>query len=268
MRMTALILVVVTCVPVLVAQQPTDRFDVVSVKPNTSGGNEHSDVEPSGRVVITNMSLANLVRGVFDVQRHELVVGDQVPSWFASDRWDITAQGPPLTPDAGSQQRVRTMMRNMLVDRFKLVTTREVRDTPVYALVVARTDRRLGPQMRPSSADCPALLTAFRATGARLMYNSPVCGQRPRLRGQFSGIGISMGDFALALSPVVGRPVVDATTLTGPYDLDVTFAESDDPASVASLFTALQEQLGLRLEPQRAPVNVFVIDSVERPTPN
>lgn len=87
MRVTALILVVVTCVPVLVAQQPTDRFDVVSVKPNTSGGNEHSDVEPSGRVVITNMSLANLVRGVFDVQRHELVV------WAARDMGNKLVQG-------------------------------------------------------------------------------------------------------------------------------------------------------------------------------
>lgn len=274
-RRIAGILVAVICAPILLAQQslPADRllaFDVVSVKPNTAGGNENSDVEPSGRVVITNMSLANLVRGVFEVQRDELVVGERVPSWFASERWDITAIGPPLTPDEASQRRVRIMMQNMLADRFKLVTKREVRDTPVYALVVARSDRRLGPQMRPSTADCAALLTAFKATGARLMPNSPVCGLRPQLRGQFSATGILLPDVARWLAPVTGRPVLDASGLTGLFDLEMKFAPDDvpNPTDGAALVTALQEQLGLRLEPRRAPVNVFVIDSVERPTPN
>jgi uncharacterized protein (TIGR03435 family) len=101
------------------------------------------------------MSLANIVRGVFDVQRQDLVVGDRVPSWFTSDRWDITALAPPTA--AVSQQQIKTMLQNLLIERFKLVTRRERRDMPMYALVVARSDRRLGPQMKPSTADCAAL---------------------------------------------------------------------------------------------------------------
>jgi uncharacterized protein (TIGR03435 family) len=274
MARTAVALGVLICAPILSAQQPLPAdpslaFEVVSVKPNTSGGNEDSDVQPNGRVVITNMSLANLVRGVFEAQRHELVVGDRVPSWFASERWDITAVGPPVTDEA-SQRRVRIMMQNMLADRFKLVTKRELRDTPVYALVVGRSDGRPGPQMRPSSADCVALLAAFKASGAtRQTPDSKVCGGKSGT-GRIWGTGVLLDDFIRRLIPAAGRPVLDMTGLTGPFDLDLKWTPDDAsaPATGAALVTAIQEQLGLRLEPRRAPINVFVIDSVERPTPN
>jgi uncharacterized protein (TIGR03435 family) len=214
------------------------------------------------------MTLDNLVRGVFDVQRHELVLGDRVPAWFGSQKWDIVGKGPAITDEAAQRPLYLTMMRNLLIERFKLVTRREARDRPVYALVVARNDRSLGPQMRPATADCAALLAAFRATGARQTPDSPVCGLR-NLRTRLWGTGVPLTEFTRILSLRAGRPVVDATDLTGSFDLDMKFTPEDvsDPAGGASLFTAIQEQLGLRLEPRRAPVNVLVIDSVERLAP-
>lgn len=101
----------------LIAQQPSPRFEVASIKPSTvdSGADENSEVQPSGRVVITNMVLEHLVRGVFEVERHEMVVSERVPSWFSSERCNIIAQGPPIIGSA-SQQQVRTTMQNLLVD--------------------------------------------------------------------------------------------------------------------------------------------------------
>jgi len=265
-RLTCLVLCSVTAS--FAAQQPgAPTFEVASVRQSTSNGNEDSTVEPSGRVVFRNMSLANIVRGVFDVQRQDLVVGDRVPSWFTSDRWDITALAPPTA--AVSQQQIKTMLQDLLIERFKLVTRRERRDMPMYALVVARSDRRLGPQMKPSTADCAALLAAFKASGAtRQTPDSNVCGGKSG-KGRIWGTGVPLDDLARRLV-VAGRPVVDMTGLTGLFDLDVKFTPDDapDPASGASVFTAVQEQLGLRLEPRQAPANVFVIESVERPTPD
>lgn len=253
----------------LAAQQAIPGFEVASVKRNTSiDTGDHSALEPGGRVVLTNMTLDNMIRGVFQVQRHELIVGAGVPSWFTSERWDIAAVGPPAADEA-SQHLVRVMVQNLLIDRFKLVTRREVRDTPVYALVVARADRRLGTQMKPSSADCAAMLAAFRATGERQTPLSPVCG-RNFMTGRIRGIGIPVAELVRALIPVAGRPVTDATGLTGSFDIDLSWAPdgASEPRDGASLFTAVQEQLGLRLEPRQAPLNVLVVESAQRPEPD
>jgi uncharacterized protein (TIGR03435 family) len=251
------------------AQQRTLRFEVASIKPSAVDARapDSSDVQPSGRVVITNMALGDLVRGVFEVERNAMVLGERVPGWFASEKWDIVAQGPPIT-DAASQQQIRTMLQNLLIDRFKLVTRRETRETPTYALVLARSDRSLGPQLKASSADCAAMAAAFKATGARQGPDSPVCGVKP-IRGQFRGAGVRLNDLARALA-VSGRAVVDETGLTGSFDFELKWTPDDAAGATvgAPLFTAIQEQLGLRLEPRQTPVNAFVIESVERPTPN
>ena len=256
-------------VATLVAQQPSSRFEVASIKPSQADARspDNTDVQPSGRVIITNTRLDLLVRGVFELERQEMVLGERVPSWFASERWDIIAQGPPIT-DGASQRLIRTMLQNLLIDRFKLVARREMRDTPMYALVVARSDRSLGPQLKPSSADCAAMAAAFKATGARQGPDSPVCGVKP-IRGQYRGTGIRLGELARALA-VSGRPVMDATGLIGVFDFELKWAPDDAVGATAgaSLFTAIQEQLGLRLEPRQTPTSVFVIESVERPTPD
>ena len=266
----ALILIAATIRPVLVAQQTAPAFEVATIKPSAEArAEDFSGVQPSGLFLVTNTTLDNLVRDVFDVQRHELILGDRVPSWFGSQRWDIVGKGPPITDEAAQRPLLLAMMRNLLIERFKLVTRRETRDTPVFALVLARSDRRPGSQMRPSSADCAVLLSAFKATGARQTPDSAVCGLRNQ-RTRLWGTGIPLAELTRILSLTLGRPVVDATGLTGSFDLDVKFTPdaASDPARAAALVTAMQDQLGLRLESRRAPMDVLVIDSVERPAPD
>lgn len=265
------VLAAVAIRPPLAAQQASPAFEVATIRPSTADARaeDRSEVQPSGLFMVTNTTLDDLFRFVFEVQRHELVLGDRVPSWFGSQRWDIIGKGPPITDEAAQRPLLLATMRNLLIERFKLVIRREARDTPVYALVVARADRRLGSQMRPSSADCAALLAAFRATGARQTPDSPVCGLR-NMRTRLWGTGILLTDLTRILSLTVGRPVVDETGLAGSFDIDVKFTLDDasDPARAAALVTAIQDQLGLKFEPARRPVDVLVIDSVERPTPD
>ena len=106
----------------------------------------------------TNVPLNDLVRTAFELQPQEMVIGDRAPAWIPADRWDIEAKaaGEP------SPQQMRAMLRNLLLDRFKLVTRREARNMPTYAIVLARSDRQLGPQLRRSTLDCEAQVAASR----------------------------------------------------------------------------------------------------------
>lgn len=250
------------------SQQALPAFEVASIRPNRSGEPRgRADAQPGGRVAFINMSLYELVRGAYgaerqEIERHLIVPGKAYPSWIDSDRWDIVANAPAGT----DRDQLRTMLRNLLIDRFELVARRETRQVPAYSLVVARADRRLGPQMRPSSADCDALGAAFRASGAPPSPNAPVCGRRSG-EGRIWGTGILVPELVATLIPSAGRPIVDATGLTGRFDLDVKWTPDPVSADGVSLFTALQDQLGLRLEPGTAPLEVLVVESAERPTP-
>lgn len=281
MRLLLLGIVLVVLATAAAAQSPTPSptpaprpvFEVASIKPNVSG-DQNSSVrgQPGGRLVVTNNSLYNLIRNAYNTQRHEMVPGERLPSWIDSDRWDINAKGA----DAATQQDMMRMLQNLLADRFKLVVRRETRDMPIYALVLARSDGRLGPQLRRSDVDCEAVYAAVKAgappptpTGG-----GPFCGTRTNNTGGVAQVlahGVPLANFVRNLSAAAGRVVVDKTGLTGPFEFDLSFtldqpvaggAPTDNP----SLFAALQEQLGLRLEAQRAPVEVLVIDSAERPT--
>ncbi len=243
-------------------------FEVASNNPKKSGSpTGGADAVPNGRVFVSNTSLYDLIRNGFELQRHEMVSGDQLPSWIQSEKWDIAAQGPPIT-DQSSQRRLRVMLQNLLIDRFKLVTRREVRDIPVYALVFARSDRRLGPQIQVSTLDCAALVAA--AAKAAAPGAVKVCG-RDSGPGFIDARGVPLADFLRTLSPSTGRVVIDATGLTDRFDLTLKWTPDQGAGNVGaltdgtSLFTAIQEQLGLRLEPRQAPMNVFVIESAQRP---
>jgi uncharacterized protein (TIGR03435 family) len=245
-------------------------FEVASIKQNKSGSAQGgADAQPGGRVTLTNTSLFDFIRYAYGLQRSEMVTGERVPSWITSERWDVLARGP----EQADQQQLRTMLQNLLVDRFKLIARREVRDVPVYALVLARSDRRPGPQLRPSTADCAALAAAARAADAA-PGSARVCGRNSGgdAGGAFiSGIGVPLADFVRTLSASAGRVVVDATGLAGVYDLDLKWTPDQPPgadsvpANRPSLFTAIQDQLGLRLEPRQVPIEVFFIESAERP---
>jgi uncharacterized protein (TIGR03435 family) len=187
---------------------------------------------------------------------------------------------------------MRLMARALLAERFKLVAHRESRELPVYALVLARTDRRLGPQLRPLAIDCKALRAA-RQRGeappeAPWQPGTPPgdCRTITRL-GRLMGIesgGMTMTELIASLSQAAGRPVIDQTGLTGYFALTVEFATDGtigpmgdtmpppvagpQPAGAASVFAAVEDYLGLKLESRRSAVDVLVIDRAEQPTPD
>jgi uncharacterized protein (TIGR03435 family) len=243
-------------------------FEVATIKPNKSGdARSRTDAAPNGRVMATNVPLNDLVRTAFLLQPQEMVMGDRAPAWVTTDRWDIEAKavGEP-TP-----LQMRAMLRNLLIDRFKLVTRRDVRTMAAYALILARNDRQFGPQLQRSTLDCEAQVAAARVPGTT-PGTIQQCGGRSG-RGTIAAWGVPLSDFAKSLSPVAGRYVFDATGLTDRFDATLKWTPDPEPGSAApadgvSLFTAIQEQLGLRLEPRQAPVDVFVIESAEQPTEN
>jgi uncharacterized protein (TIGR03435 family) len=182
------------------------------------------------------------------------------------------------------------MLQGLLEDRFHLVAHKETREMPVYALVMANTDRKLGPSLRRSSVDCAAAVAAARARGAAPPPPPP--GELPSCSSSLAPGNIvirsqTMPQFATALSMLtntgssLGRLIVDRTGLEGYYDVDLRFTPDRIPnfgpggppqglppidTDAASIYAAMREQLGLKLESQRAPVDVIVIDKVEKPT--
>jgi uncharacterized protein (TIGR03435 family) len=251
-------------------------FEAASVKPNTSGDPGGSfGGRPGGQLIITNYTLRNIVRNAYGLQDFQIVGG---PDWFDSDRFDIVAKAANDAPPAQMIQMVRTL----LAERFGLAVHTETRELPVYALVMARADGRRGPQLRPAAVDCAALLAA-RGRGApptpAQPGDRPVCGMRT-VPGRMVAGGYALGDVARNLAPFAGRTVVDKTGLTGTFDLDLTWTPDQIPqapltpgappidANGPSIFTALQEQLGLKLDSQRGPVEVLVIDRAEKPRPD
>ena len=265
-------------VSVLSAQSPDIdklQFEVASVKPNKTGDpNSSLRLQPGGRIVATNVALRLLIRNLYNVQADQIVGG---PPWIESERFDIEAKADreyPPQADAPAPELL-AMMRNLLADRFKLVVHRESREMPVYALVAAKADKTLGPQMRRVDVDCAA--EAARAMAARRggapppsdkPDAMPTCGMRMR-PGNVMARGTTLQQLTRNLSQFVGRAVVDRTGLDGAFDIDLQWSpEQTADASGPSIFTAVQEQLGLKLDSQRIPVDVLVIDRVERPAPD
>ena len=160
------------------------------------------------------------------------------------------------------------MLRSLLEDRFRLSAHRETRDLPIYALVLARADGRPGPRFRQTTSDyCKKRFEAAGQAGdTPVPPGGPVCGMRPQGSDELAAVALPMNEFARFLNVVSGRTVVDRTGLTGVWDFDLKYslpnAPNPDPDR-PSIFTALQEQLGLRLDATTGPVEVLVIDRVE-----
>ncbi len=226
------------------------RFDVVSVKPNKSGEVALSlDVQPSGRLVAGNIPLKQFVRAAYTLQLYQIA---NAPAWTESERFDITALterglGGPTVWSPGKFAPVQLMMQSVLADRFKMVAHMEPREAQTYALVVREGS---GARLIAGQGACP-----------------PDCGMKIGA-GSLSARNVPLAQFAELLSQLTGRFVTDSTGLTGNFDLELRWTpDSQQGAGDApSLFTAVQEQLGLRLEPRRAPIPMLVIDSIERPT--
>ena len=226
-------------------------------------------------------------RRAFDVR--EILGG---PSWIDSDRFDIVAKVDGdlralYLPDGkGSPGLAYLMLRTLLAERFKLVLHTETRDVPIYALVLARSDGRLGSKLVRSEIDCDKALAeqadALLKTGR---LPAPPAGQGPPCSiggppGKFTGNDVTMQMFADALtssvnrnnlaSSPVNRVVVDQTGLQGYFDVSLEWTPDELSADSGggSIFTALQEQLGLKLVPTRGSVDVLIIDHVEQPAPD
>jgi uncharacterized protein (TIGR03435 family) len=265
------------------APGPSMRFEVTSVRPNTSrDARPNVDATP-GRFTATAVTPRELIGMAYAVPGSiRPAIGG--PDWLDTDRFDIVATGGPTDPnirpapgavsprEGPALNTMQAMLRQLLQDRFRLNLRSEQRDLPIYSLIRARTDR-LGAQLRQFDGDCgKEAAVETNTTGA-------ACGGFKFLgRGHLvaRAVTIRMLVSMLANLPDVGRIVQDRTGLGGDFDLELTWTpaaasreQSDTSQSVApSLFTALDEQLGLKLEPASGPVEVLVIDSVERPTPN
>lgn len=264
-------------------------FEVASVKPNESGEpNMRFRLEPGGRFIAQNVPAGDLIRFAYAVQPFQLEGG---PSWLGSERFDVTAKAagdiPPLPP--GQIGPVQLMVQHLLAERFRLVVHSATKDAPVYTLVRARADGPLGKAIQASTTDCEALMRERMAgpTGGRGGPPTPPQPGGRRPCGISTGPGtigvdtMTMASVAQFLSQMVGRLVVDKTGLTSPYSFTLEYTPDQlAPTGVVppggqlpppnpdgpSLFTALQEQLGLRLQSERGPVDVLVIDRIEPPT--
>lgn len=287
------------------------EFEVASVKP--SGPNTGplpvaipTIVPLGGRVTGRNLPLRILIRTAFDVNENQIL---GAPDWDMSDKFDIQATATMSSDPQVMTKELQAALRSLLADRFKLTFHVETRELPVSALVIARDDGRLGPDLKPSASDCSkgseeqAKLLQSLSTGntadaaAAILKGGPIkCAVMPRLPTTppapgtapmitMHGDGQSPEILVQLLKQFTGRLVVDKTGLKGLYDFDLqvdiatllatasqmgvnlpvtNLPPSDGPA----LLTALQEQLGLKLDSQRGPVEVLVIDSVEKPTPD
>ena len=239
----------------LQAQQTIAKFDVASVRPNKSGV-RGSGFNPQGnRLTATNVSLFALVEWAYEMEDFRISGG---PGWMKSDRFDIAAEseGTPSIP------QLRLILQPVLADRFHLQLHRQTKELPVYELSVAKGGSKLK-EGRCVGTPSPA---------------NPCGGTSGSTRGTLIGRAVSLQTLAKDLSGVLGRVVLDKTTLQGEYDFDLmwtpdeTFArgpgDPDAPAADPngpSIFTALQEQLGLTLKAAKGLVDVLVIDRAELP---
>ena len=258
------------------AQENLPSFEVVSVKVNRSGADRQDmRLMPGGRAVMTNVPLRRVILTAHRMLPQQLI---GAPDWLESERFDIMAQASEsLFPAAsgGPAGSAEMMLQRLLADRFKFAAHTESRELPVYELVMARSDGRLGPRIAPAKANCEALMEAYGRGGGPMPPASECGGSREPGRVWMRGAIIP--NFARAI--LVGwtdRIVIDRTGLRGGFDFDLEFTPDSGTAAATtgsgpggvSLFTALEEQLGMKLRPARASVDVLVIDRVERPTEN
>ncbi len=251
---------------------PEKRFEVVSIKPfDPSGAVTTRSGTTGSRYDFLGLPLRWLVAQAFRAPL-DRVVG--LPEWVESERYAIAGTIPDGVPGSA----LPVLMTNLLKDRFRMVAHTETREMPVYNLVLARSDKRLGPSLKETSAECRAAMEASLAAPQRGGSPPTVSGACPPPGlniGFLSQGGIDMAVLTQDLINMVGRPVIDRTGLTGRYDFTLTWTPAPgtggppgppvDP-DAPSVFTAVQEQLGLKLESARGPVEVVVIDRLEKPT--
>jgi uncharacterized protein (TIGR03435 family) len=290
---------VIAMLPVMAAAQqfltapatpvdPDTRFEVVAIKPiEDASSSMMIRMTPGG--LDASVPVGVLLRQALQKPDYQMV---GAPGWINTERYSIRA----TVPQGVSPAAMSVMMLNLLKDRFQLATHLDTREQPIFHLVMARSDGRLGPALTPTSAECRATIEERQAAAKRGGPPAPLpplpdpngpqpCGVGRTAPGLVAHSGRLIAQLVPTLSDLTGRPVIDKTGLTGLYDFTLTFAYEGrmpglmgplgvppgapaptiDP-DAPSLSAALQEQLGLKLEGARGPVEVVVIDKFEKPT--
>jgi uncharacterized protein (TIGR03435 family) len=194
------------------------------------------------------------------------------PKWLDEDLFEIQATMPPESARRPPAERL-AMLKTFLADRFKLAIHRETKEVPQFRLVIAGADRRLGPRLRPTADECAAWIAGGRRGAPPPTSSDLPCGRDGISAFAYRTAAMTMARLATLLSPRVERPVQDQTGLTGYYAIDLQWKPEQAPAAdlsdslPTSIFTALQEQLGLKLESMKANLDLLVIDHIERPAP-
>jgi uncharacterized protein (TIGR03435 family) len=255
------------------------QFEVASIKPaapdargtyirNTGGG----------RVNINNMPLKELIVFAWRIQPFQISGG---PAWIATERYDVSAKAESA-PKPGE---LPLMLQGMLEERFQLKTHMETKELPIYALVLARKDGKLGPNLTESkeggcTAPDPTQPPRRQEPGQPPVRN---CGQQMMSMRTMTAVSVPLANIVPMLARMLGRTVVDKTGLTGKYDISLEWTPDESQTALLppdapkpppgetqgpSIFTALQEQLGLKMESQKGPVEMLVIDLTEKPSEN
>ncbi len=252
---------------VLLAQPPLrPHFEVASIKPNTSDARlVHIIPAQGGRLDIENVPLKLIIATAYGLQQFQI---SGAPAWTSSDRYDIRAKaaGNPPQSEIGGP-----MLQSLLEERFHLRYHRETRQLPVYALMPAKN----GPKLQPSSPGSCRRFSIDTPLGPTYTPGqAPPCGFRGFARDGLHMYGVTAAELAAALSASELRTsVLDKTGITGTFDIDLKWTRQSmetvpaaEPSDAGpSIFTALPEQLGLRLESTKGPVDIFVIDQIEKP---
>jgi uncharacterized protein (TIGR03435 family) len=249
------------------------QLEIVSVKPNMSGRTNFLMRPPSdGRFTATNVTLKLLIALAYQLREPEIFGG---PAWIGSDRYDITAKAADSNVNT---EQSRVMIQRMLEDRFALKVHREKKEIPIFMLVPAKNGLKIAEAKEGGCVPMP------QGTSAPGQAPTPFCGRIILLPNGIAGKKMTMVQLANSLSGIVGPPVIDNTGYAGYFDFQLEFsreltAVNSSPAaddrlttptdsSEPSIFTALQEQLGLKLQTAKGPVEVLVIDRAEKASAN
>jgi uncharacterized protein (TIGR03435 family) len=254
--------------PALFGQTPGARqtFDVASVKREAGivSGVTFAG-RPGGTLTVINNPLTNVIDNAYGIRRYQLIGG---PDWINSDRYNIQAKAGGDTP----REELMLMLQSLLEDRFKLKVHRETKELPIYVMTTAKGGLKVQPA---PDGSCVAFDPRNPPRPAPGQPRPAFCGNNLIRQNSWNATSIGMPEAAAALVGLLGRNVVDKTGVAGKFDIHLEWTPDQAPAgadgvapdgSAVSLFTALEEQLGLKVESSRGPVDVLVIDHVERPT--
>lgn len=223
-------------------------FEVATIKLSDPANGSSGFQTDGRRVTVLNETVESMLIFAYGVQKSQII---GAPAWFASDHYDI--RGVPDVPGEPNFDQVKGMVRKLLADRYSLKMHPDQRELLVYALRLSKGGPRMATNPNPSA------------------NTSDQTGNNGRL-SDWRFTNQSMDDFAQFLQFAMDRPVVNQTALPGKYDFRLKWASDQvlekDPEAGASIFTAIQEQIGLKMDAVKAPAKVFVIDHVERPSEN